>query len=505
MYFLYPYLLSLLIIPFVFFLLSFKEQVNSLEAIFSQKMLQKFNPDYKTGSQLIRYRLFLIVLSLFVSALARPVIEQPLLQTRSSNYTTVVALDVSASMHNKDVYPQRLQLAIEKLKTIVHSASNMQIAILLYAKNSYLLYPFSKDLQALSFLLKDFKITKKFSKNTNLFSLLEASKKLFKGKKETNIILLSDGGKEVSRKKELNYLLKQKIKLFSICITNKTNHALQQLSIDSGGAYTDYSWGNKDVKSTLEHIKQTTLTSTLQTYKYINFDELFIYPLLLAIILLFFSFYPLAHFSALFLLLLSLYSPPLKAGILDFYILSIIDTAYKNKEYAKAIKEYKSLNQTRNVLYNTAHILYKNRQYKQAITYYKRALKTEETLNADIYYNIANSYLKLDKFQVAKKYYLLSLKLKNSKETQDNLDTLNFILKKRKQLLSKKDIKIQFKNRLLKNNQFTPKSSNYTIELKHLTLSDEERWIKLLSKTQIPLLLEKIPTSRRSLDADFED
>ena len=100
MYFLYPFLLSLLIIPFTFFLLSLKKQANSLEVIFSQKMLQKLNPDYKTDAKLLRYRIFLLVLSLFIFVLARPVVEQTKLQTPSSSFITVVALDVSASMHN---------------------------------------------------------------------------------------------------------------------------------------------------------------------------------------------------------------------------------------------------------------------------------------------------------------------------------------------------------------------------------------------------------------------
>ena len=505
MYFLYPFLLSLLLLPFIYFLLSFKKQTHSLESIFSQNMLKKLNPHYNTEHHLLRYRLYLMVLTLFIFALARPVLEQSLLQSKSLNTTAIVAIDVSASMHKKDVYPSRLQLATEKLREVISNASNMKIAVLLYAENSYMLYPFTDDLNALSFLLKDFKITKQFSKSTNIFSLLEASKKLFKEQKNASIILLSDGGKEVQRTKELQYLLKNHIELFSICIADKTNNSLQQLSIKSGGAYRDFSWGNQDIKSILEEIKQKSVISSMQTYKYKNFDELFVYPLALAIILLFFSFYSLASFLPLFLLFISLYSPTLKADILDFYTLHTIDTAYKNQEYDKALKGYKTLRQTKKVLYNTAHILYKQKQYKQAVAFYKKALKKNNPLNAAIYYNIANSYIQLDKLQTAKKYYLLSLKLQNSKETQENLSMVDFLLKKRKKLLNKKDITIKFKNRLLKTDQFTPPSSEYVIHLNHLKMSNEEEWIKLLNTTKAPLLLQKIPTSRRSLDANVED
>jgi hypothetical protein len=94
----------------------------------------------------------------------------------------------------------------------------------------------------------------------------------------------------VKRTQELHYLLKNHIKLFSICIADKTNHSLQQLSIKSGGAYRNFSWGNQDITSILEEIKHKSVIASMQTYKYKNFDELFVYPLALAIILLFFSF-----------------------------------------------------------------------------------------------------------------------------------------------------------------------------------------------------------------------
>lgn len=505
MYFLYPSLLSLLLFPFIYFILSFQKQTHSIESIFSQAMLKKLNPNYNNEHQLLRYRLYLMVLTLFIFALARPVEEHSSLQSRSPNTTVIVALDVSASMHKKDVYPSRLQLATEKLREIVSSASNMKIAILLYAENTYVLYPFTKDLTALSFLLKNFKIKKKFSKSTNIFSLLEASNKLFKKQKNRTILLLSDGGEEVQRDQELHYLLNSNIKLFSICTAERTNHSLQQLSRKSGGAYRDFTWGNQDIDSILEEIKQKSIITDMQTYRYKNFNELFVYPLSLAIVLLFFSFYSLSNFLPLFVLFISLYSPLLKAGVFDFYTLHTIDTAYKNKEYAKALKGYKTLKQTTKILYNTAHILYKQKKYKQAVVFYKKALKRNNPLNADIYYNIATSYLQLDKLQTAKKYYLLSLKLQNSKETQENLHVVNFLLKKRKKLLSKKNIIIKFKNRLLKTDQFIPKSSNYTIHLNKLIMSDEERWIRLLSQTQISLPLQKIPTSRRSIDANTED
>jgi hypothetical protein len=146
-------------------------------------MLKKLNPNYKKEHHLLRYRLYLMVLTLFIFALARPVLEQSLLHTKSPNTKTIVAIDVSASMHKKDVYPSRLQLATEKLKTIVSSASSMKIAVLLYAENSYMLYPFTDDLNALSFLLKDFKITKQFSKIQICFHYLRLLENFLKDKK----------------------------------------------------------------------------------------------------------------------------------------------------------------------------------------------------------------------------------------------------------------------------------------------------------------------------------
>lgn len=509
MYFLNEYLLILLLIPSLFFVLSFLNIKNRIDTIFSKEMLEILSLNHQVISPTLRYRLFILALSLFIIALARPVKENKGLKVKEMKSSAVIALDVSKSMKQTDIYPSRLTLAKEKLLSIIKSANKMNIGVLIFAKDAYMLYPVSEDLETLEFMLKNADIKRVFKPNSNLFSALQASKYMLRAESSKNIILLSDGAANVSREEELKYLKKNNLKLFSIGITEKSNFQIKDLSKKSGGLFREYSWGNTDVKEILQEIKNNSQTKSVSSYEIKNYNEYFTYPLALAVFLLLVIFMSsfkresMLKLSLLLALMQLLSSTPANAGVFDFWTLREAKILYDEKKYKQSAKSYKKIASNPTTYYNLAGALYMSKDYLEAIRFYKKALGKDSLLNAKIYHNIANSYVQRDKLDVAKEYFVKSLKAHTFTQTQENLKIITQELKKRKKLLAKDTLKIQFKNRLKQQQEWHKISSSYSVKLEDLLLSDEEKWMKLIQNQKTPLFLQKIKTTRMSLDAQI--
>ena len=508
MYFLYPLFLWLLIVPLFFLFYTFKVRKRGFEKHFSQEMLKKLTLHSSMLSSRIKQYLFLLALALFIVALARPVQPRENTQTSLSKTSVIIAVDASKSMHQTDIYPSRYQLALQKLKDFVAEAKGFNLGILFYAQDAYMLYPLSQDTTALHTLVKDINITQKFAPNTNLFSALEAASSLLKETKNRHLLLLSDGGEDVTRDKELVYLKQQHITLSTLAISKKPNPSMRKLCEQTGGVYQAFSWSKEDIK-TLMHA-MTLKPKEKQNYLYDvpHFQEYYPYPLGLGIVLLLLLFFPLQKKAPLFQMVLLLVVAPfgssLHAGILDFWHIHKAEQYTADRNYSQAAKEYQHIAPTSQSYYNTATALYKAKAYIEAVSYYKKALrKKDKHFNAKVFYNIATAYVRKHKLDLAKKYYQKSLALYPLKEAKENLSLVKQQLKVERKNLHKAYQKLQFKP-IAKQNSFAKQNvfNSYAVKLHKLLPSQEEQWFAKILKQHAPSYLQKIPTTKRSQDAN---
>ena len=506
MFFLYPFVLLLLVVPFFFFIYRFKTKKYHFEKHFSAAMLKKLSLGSSSLHTTLKYALFLLVLVFFIIALARPVKLRTYLDTSLSKPSVIIAIDASKSMQNTDIYPHRFTLAKTKLTHLVAQAQDFSIGILFYAKEAYVLYPLSQNPQVLSFLLKDMNLTQTFAPNSNLFAALQGANSLLKKQKNKHIILLSDGGEETSRASELSYLKSKHIHLWALAITTKPNHALSSLCVQSQGAYQHYTWGDEDITTLLNAIKHTSLDAQMYHYDMPQYKEYFSYPLLFALFLLLLLFFPLKKPKQTALVWIFMFCvvkiTPLSAGMFDFWYLYHASQSYKKHDYKEAIYAYKKTNLSSTTYYNLATALYKSSQYMDAINYYKKALGQQKEMNAKIYYNIATAYVRKNKLDLAKMYYKKSLKSYPYKVAKENLDYINAHLKIQRKNLHKKYKKLHFKpiaqNSYAQNNVF----SSYSVKINHLIPDEEARWFQKIMKHTSPVYVQKISTTKRSKDAD---
>jgi len=504
MQFLSPYFLLLLFVPFGLYINSLSKKVLSIEKLFSKEILNQLRYKKELLNSTFRYRLFLLALSFMIIGVAHPVVEQKNFSVSSIQNSIIIALDMSKSMQKTDIYPSREALGEQKLLEILKLADGLNIGILFYAKNAYVVYPLSRNTNVISSLLKNRKIEKKFSDNTNLFAALEGSKYMLRGEHQKNIILLSDGGEDISREKELNYLQEEKIRLYTLALTERKNLFLKILSEESGGDYIKYSWGSKDIEQLLYKINLQTKTKIKQTYPIKHYKEYFIYPLLIALFLLLIIYQPslkLLKFTIVFCIFTLNSHTTLNAAVLDFWHIHKAKEFYNSAKYKLSAQEYSKVASNPSGYYNYANALYKSKEYLKAIQMYKKAVSDDKLLNAKIYHNIANANLQRGKLESAKIYLIKALKEHKFMQTEENLAVVLKELQRRKKLLSSKQIKIRFKNRLKQNEVYPITSSTYSIQLEKLLLNEEQKWMQLISKRKTPLFLQKIPTRRSSADA----
>ena len=508
MYFLYPLFLWLLTVPLFFALYTVKARKHGFEKHFSQEMLNKLTLHNSMLSSNMKQHLFLLALVLFIVTLARPVKPRETIQTSLSKTSIIVAVDASKSMYHTDIYPSRYQLALQKLKDFVKEASGFNIGILFYAKDAYMLYPLSQDTTALNTLVKDINITQQFAPNTNLFAALEAASSLLKQTKNKHVLLFSDGGEEIPRKAEQSYLKEKQISLSMLAIGKKSNHSMQVLCEQTGGVYQPFTWEKKDIKVLIHTISRKHKEKQNYLYDVAHFEEFYPYPLGLGMVLLLLLFFPLQKkaplFQLLFLLVVSPFGHPLHAGILDFWHIHKAEQYTVEKNYIQAAKEYQQVAPTSQSYYNTATALYKAKAYIEAVATYRKALrKNDKQFNATVYYNIATAYVQKNKLDLAKKYYKKSLTLYPLKEAKENLAMVKKQLKAERKNLHKAFQKLRFKP-VVKQTSYAKQNvfNNYAVKLNKLLPTQEEQWFAKILKQHGPSYLQKIPTTKRSQDAN---
>ncbi len=307
-----PYMFFILIIPFTIFVLLVLTNKEGIERVFSPKVLERIKVEGSGLSNRVRNSILFLAIFFMIIAMSEPYIDKGETRVKLSGLEIVVALDISASMRVKDRYPNRLQFAKKKIKSLLKDLPKDEVMLLTFADRVFLLSPFTSDKETLDSVLDG--VSDNYILNyTNFKGLAKALKHIFKNKKQKIAVIVSDGG----NKDELKYLEKvikeEGIKLYAILIgtdeggtliddkgkailkndevvVSKVNRYLGEIAKRSGGAYivADY---NDDIASLAKKIKIDN--NGIRSGKSIEIPqkvELFYYPLVLSVILLLLSF-----------------------------------------------------------------------------------------------------------------------------------------------------------------------------------------------------------------------
>jgi len=468
--FLYINVIYLMLIPSTVLMILIIKRKNSFYKYFSKEVLDKLRVSQQYFSNKVRNIILFSSLLLMILALARPVINEKLHDSKQQLNAVIIAIDVSKSMMANDIYPNRLVFAKKKLLDIIELSKNNALGVILFAKSSFLLSPVTQDFTSLKILIENLDTGINFDNGTNIYSTLETTNKLLKNYKSKNLILLSDGADKKEFKEEILFANKNNINIYVIAtatkkgsaiklkdgnylvdrkgniVTVSLNENIKSLSLETKGGYINYSLTSSDITQILNEINSKSKKQEFEEKRFKTYTELFYYPLALSLIFLLIAFSSLPKFKfknkktilSIFVLFISFNINQLYAdSMFDFKTIDEANKAYKEKNYKKAIKNYSNINQSEQTKYNLANSLYKDGKFKEAIEKYNTIETENKDLDFQRLHNIGNSYVNTKNLQKAKTTYENALKLKNDKQTKENLDLVNKALEKQKQKKSK--------------------------------------------------------------------
>ena len=539
MSFLYDKVLFLMLIPAIILMYLILTKQNKLESYFSKNALNKLTISNQYFSNRTRNIFLFLSLIFMIIALARPVTNEKINEIKTNLNPLIIALDVSKSMKAIDLYPNRLELAKQKLLNILESSKTEAIGVILFAKSSFLLSPITEDFNSLKILINSLDTGMNFDNGTNIFSTLETAKKLLKDYSNKNLLILSDGGDKENFEKEINFAKENNIKVYVLALATqkgsaikeengnfltdkngkivnlKLNYKIKELSLKTGGGYIEYSLDKSDINLILDDLNKKSTKENFENKKHKSYIELFYYPLFIAVLLLLIAFSSIPSLKRIKLPIFILFfsfnftnSRLIASSIFDFKTIKEANQAYENQDYIKASKELEKLDSNEFRDYNLANSLYKENKFKEAIDIYKNIRTSSNDLEFKRLHNLGNSYAKNSDFKNAVDSYEKALKLKNDSKTKENLQLIKKLLEnkkndnkdqnkqdeeKNKQNSSKKDSEESKKQ----NEKNQKNSKEEQLENKEgISNLEEEKWMKELENQKTNSILKKMESSK---------
>jgi Ca-activated chloride channel homolog len=137
----------------------------------------------------------ILALSLIIISLARPQISTSTQNKISEGIDIILAIDISQSMLNKDVTPNRLEASKKMAREFINGRYQDRIGFVLFSGEAYSLSPLTTDYEALNEYINQIKTSLISAEGTAIGSALAVSiNRLLEAKSSKKIvILISDG------------------------------------------------------------------------------------------------------------------------------------------------------------------------------------------------------------------------------------------------------------------------------------------------------------------------
>jgi Ca-activated chloride channel family protein len=305
-----PNFLFLIILPTILWFFIKSKSLN-IESFFSKEVLEKISVSKHSSSPALRLKLLILSIIFMIFAISRPVINNGEVELEKQLSELIIAVDISKSMLVSDVYPNRFEFAKNKLITSLDDLKNIQIGVIGFADQSFLVSPLTDDFLSLKTLITNLNIGNINLSSTNILSAVETANDLLQNDKESEntnknkqILLLTDGGDNDDFIEVINYAKDNNIAVFIFDISSKKggiledengalkdkngnivilkeNLNIKNLTNKTNGKYKKYSLKNNDLTNFIESFKAQS--STKKITKKRN-QELFYFPVILALI-----------------------------------------------------------------------------------------------------------------------------------------------------------------------------------------------------------------------------
>jgi len=318
--FLYP--LFLLLLPLYFFIEWLLSKHFKRVEFSNFKLLQKAVKKSFDFSKILK----LLIVLFIVLALATPVTKQMHQAKTKKGYDISLLLDASDSMQEDN----RFNTAKKIIAKFLKERKRDNISLSLFANYAYVASPLTYDKSSIEKMLKYIKLGVAGSRETALYEALFLGADLFKKSSNKNrvMILLTDGIDtvgDVSLKSAIDRIKKNRIKVYTIALGKTGDYngeVLQKIATKSGGKfYTALKPEELDlIYSEINKLERAKIESK----SYTTYNYYFIYPLIVAtILMLIFAYIYRGRYSKVFMALalifmgFALYRPSSTNSILN--------------------------------------------------------------------------------------------------------------------------------------------------------------------------------------------
>ncbi len=477
----HPYLLLIMLVPFVIFAGLVLTNREGVARVFDTAVLKRLRVDGDVLPVRVRNFVLLFAVLLMILALGRPVIEHGERTVALKGLDAMVALDISGSMRSRDIYPNRLVFAKRKIGQLLDAMPGDEISLAAFAHAAFMLAPFTTDKAALKQILDGVDESYINLASTNFEALGDLATTFLEKKKPKILIVVTDGGDPKALASFQTILEEANITLYGVLVgtekgapvldqnnrpvtspqgtiaITQRNDTLKSIAQKTGGDALIAGNGKSDMQHLADMIHAKFNTQKQGNIKVKERTELFVYLLAVATFLLLLGLMSLpkksTHVSLLFSFFIFHFSffTPAHAGLTDFKIIQTAQDAYKAKDYNRTIHALNRLDSPspeRN--FDLGDAYYKSGQLDAALRTWKRA-KGGDVDEEKRLHNIGNVYFKKKQYDHAITAYENALKVHDDPDTRFNLELAKKMKKKQEQKKKQKQKKKQQKKQKNKN------------------------------------------------------
>jgi len=185
------------ILPFLIILYIILRRVKNkaIKKFSENSFLSVLMPLRSKVRNIIKFILFLLVLSCLIIALARPQFGSKLEQVKRKGIEMIIALDVSRSMMAEDIKPNRLERAKQAITTIINRMHDDKIGVIVFAGDAYTQLPITTDYISAKIFLSNINTEIVSKQGTAIASAIDLGVKSFTQDAEPSkvIVIISDG------------------------------------------------------------------------------------------------------------------------------------------------------------------------------------------------------------------------------------------------------------------------------------------------------------------------
>ena len=385
----------------------------------------------------------LIVLTLAIAALSRPVLPEKMQESKHAGINVAVALDLSWSMRATDIKPSRLEAAKATIRALFAKERADRFALYGFTTNALILSPPTSDTALLNAALDAIDVDNILTHGTSLAHLFETLAK--HPYPFQTVVLFTDGGDEPLSETVVKPLRKSGMKLIVVAtatkkgtilhdrygkalktasgalIVTRLNGQLHKLAKESGGIYLTYVDPETTADAIADAIGKIAQTQTFSR-KSLSYTELYRWLLLPALLLFFFHF---VRLPKKVMVLLPFLASGADAGIMDWWHFKEAKQAYiagdfKTAEHALSQVSYETIQ----LAFDRALVYYRMGEYRKALQILRKLRTRERDLKFAILFLEGNAWTKRRAYDKARDAYSRALTLRYDEAVYENLQKI---------------------------------------------------------------------------------